>query len=345
MPTGDTNDILNNFTTGKQPTENDWKELIKNSLNVIETSPQTLVSPLSLTSGSHGTNYSSSHYFDEIAPSFVPNLHPNVKVFCLDPHTFLAASSSGAFRNVGTNASLWEFDTDNNSILHGGPSGSLRLGGYNIVTGLPYDISSAPQFKPYQSGSGAFSLVTGPDSGEKTSISATPAIFQCSSGQQWWAKTRFDIDLHDNMEFFFGVMEHSPDSATTFDQAAAAGKDRVGFSKGVHTNDEIKYQVTKNTVGSIINPFAPAINYSSDRLRISLGIWWDGSRVNFYHNTTTNFTSPVGQMEKIKDYSFSAAIPDDSNMKLCFILQTGTSGRKTATIEYLCGAVLNNRLG
>ena len=51
------------------------------------------------------------------------------------------------------------------------------------------------------------------------------------------------------------------------------------------------------------------------------------------------------ELKKIKRFLNASSIPDDSNMNLCFILQTGENLRKTATIEYLCGAVLVSRQG
>tara|TARA_Y100001963_G_C6792113_1_gene456106 strand:- start:1549 stop:2589 length:1041 start_codon:yes stop_codon:yes gene_type:complete len=344
MPKGDTIDLLKNFANGSQPSSAEWRGLVSNALNVVDAGVQTVNFPLNFTSGSSGTNYTSSAIWDEIAPPFVPNLHPNLKVFNLEPHSFMAASSSAAIKNIGTNSTLWEFDTDNNSILHGGPSGSIDIGGYSAPSGEPFDVHNTP----HVSASGCFSLVTGPDSGEQTAIATSIAPFVCKHNEPWWIKMRFDVDLHDNVEFFFGLIEQSADYATTYDGAAGAGNDRVGFSKTVHDSDALNAMVSKNGTNST-TAFAPAIEYASDKQRLSLGIWWNGGdltkaqgKILFYADSVDGST-PCKQMKHVKTVTNASAIPNDSDLRLAFILQTGATGRKTATIEYICGALLTER--
>ena len=345
MPQGDKNYIISRFKTGDRPTEKDWHNIINNSLNLRETNTQTLIQPLNLHSGSFGnvnpasgTLYTSSHAWEEISPFMVPNLHPNLHVFTLDPITFMAASASGtqpSIGNIGSNKFLWEFDQDNGSIIKGGPSSSNTS-----------DINDID----FSTGSGCFSLVTGGSEGNQTAIATSVVPFTCIADQPWWVKTRFKIDDHDNTEFFFGLSERAADVNSWHLTAAGAGTDRVGFVKVAHNADAVTFASTKNGGGTITTAFENAQNYGKDNELVSYGIFWDGSAsINFYSDKVSSSLelgslSPH-QMTRIHTYKTTAGIPSDSSMRLCFLLETGDDVTNTATIEYIQGAILTNRPG
>lgn len=375
MGLGDKNDILSRFENGKQPKERDWNTLIGTSVNLTEDKDHIFIQPINLTSGSTtgnefisqpvtdgDLNYTSSEAWDEIAPPFVPNLHPNLHVFTLDQTTFFAASGSGAqpsIGEIGSNKFIWEFNKVNGAILAGGPSGSFDSSGQSHVADAADDVQS--MF--FNSSSGCFTLVTGNSTGNQTGICTAVTPFTCVTGQPWWVKTRFRLEDNTKTKFFFGLTEEAGNEDSFYSGSAAAGKDRIGivsrFDSSVTTG---RILVTHNTLDSgLLTPDTLNITFFS--AMINFGIYWDGiDSIRFYHSggfasrqfipnvsNTSNphqlDTLPVNdQMRKKHTFNTANLLPS-SSLRLGFWAETLEDDNQLIEFEYIQGAILTNRPG
>ena len=85
--------------------------------------------------------------------------------------------------------------------------------------------------------------------------------------------------------------------------------------------------------------FDTAQTYDADGSIVSYGIYWDGiDSVRYFANKVASGTVS-GPLALIHTYNTTAGIPDDSDMFLGFYLATGLGSTKTATIEFLEGAI------
>ena len=184
---------------------------------------------------------------------------------------------------------------------------------------------------------GGYTLATGGTGGHQTAIATAGTPFTCVANKPWWIKTRFNLNDHDGVEFFFGLTERAANVDTWHLSAAGAGADRVGFVKGVHNDDAITFAATKNTGGTVSTALDTAQTYDADLSVLSLGIHWDGTAIKFYANKVATTATP-GDMALVHTYTTAAGIPDDSNMRLCLLVETGTGAVSTARIEYIKGA-------
>jgi len=249
------------------------------------------------------------------APPFVPGFQERIGVYVLDNHTIF---NEDRIANIGTNTFIWETDTDNSSAL-------TALVGADLFTG-------------------GFTLATGGTAGHQTAISTAstgaynPSFpFTCTANKPWWIKTRFNLNDHDGVEFFFGLTERAADVDSWHLTAAGAGTDRIGFVKAVHDNDAVTFAATKNAGGTISTALGTAQTYDADLSVLSLGIHWDGTAIKFYTNKVTT-TNPPGELALVHTYTTAAGIPNDSSMKLCLFIETGTAAVSTARIEYIKAA-------
>jgi len=242
------------------------------------------------------------------APPFVQGFQERIGVYVLDNHTIF---DEDRIANIGTNTFIWETDTDNSSALTAAVGTDLLTGGYTLATG----------------GTG----------GHQTAIATAGTPFTCVANKPWWIKTRFNLNDHDGVEFFFGLTERAADVDSWHLTAAGAATDRVGFVKAVHDNDAITFAATKNAGGTISTALDTAQTYDADLSVLSLGIHWDGTAIKFYANKVATTATP-GDMALVHTYTTAAGIPDDSNMRLCLLVETGTGAVSTARIEYIKGA-------
>jgi hypothetical protein len=257
-----------------------------------------------------GTGSFKTGFGEEVfnAPPFVPGFQERIGVYVLDNHTIF---DEDRIANIGTNTFIWETDTANSSALTAAVGTDLLTGGYTLATG-------------------------GTD-GHQTAIATAGTPFTCVANKPWWIKTRFNLNDHDGVEFFFGLTERAANVDTWHLSAAGAGADRVGFVKGVHDDDAITFAATKNTGGTVSTALDTAQTYDADLSVLSLGIHWDGTAIKFYANKVATTVTP-GDMALVHTYTTAAGIPDDSNMRLCLLVETGTGAVSTARIEYIKGA-------
>ena len=241
-----------------------------------------------------------------VKPVMIPGLHKNLKVFNLDAHTGM---HEAVFGNVGANTHIFETDTDNSSA----------------VAALANDADFTD---------GALTLKTGNSSGNQTCLSTAAIPFKCVAGKQWWIETAFKLDDHDVVEFFFGLTERATDVNDFHTTAAGSGTDRVGFVKKAHNVDAVEFAVTHNAAGTVGTGLDTGITYAADNQILSLGIHWDGTKINFYTDSVTTGTTP-GNL--VLNTSFNDAVPSDAGMRLV-LLVVSANNVETATINYLRGA-------
>ena len=251
------------------------------------------------------TTYGDSNF---PAPPFVPGFQEGIGVDVLDNHTVM---HEAIFGDIGSNTNIWEYDTDNSAA---------------VACAVGTDITH-----------GGFTLATGGTDGHQTAIATAAKNYMCSPGKPWWVKTRFNLDDHDAVEFFFGLTERAADVDSWHLTAPGGGADRAGFVKAVHDNDAITYAATKDGGGTITSPLSAAQLYDADLSVLSLGIYWDGfDSIRFYADKVSTTTKP-SKMTLVHKYNTSAGISDQP-MRLCLLIETGASSVRTARIEYIKGA-------
>jgi len=240
---------------------------------------------------------------------FVSGLHEGVGVHVLDNHTIM---HEAVFGNIGDLTHIWTYDTDN--------SGAIAA------------------FIGTDALHGGFKLTTGNTVGNQTAIATAGTNYKCTVGKPWWIKTRFNLDAHDTSEFFFGLTEQDADVNSFFTHTVGASKDRIGFLKLAHNVDAVTFACCKNTGGTASAAFESAQTYDAHLSVVSYGIYWDGvDSIKFYANKVSTTATP-GDMVLIHTYNTAAGIPDDSNLRLCFMIETAASSALVSTIEYIKGA-------
>lgn len=258
--------------------------------------------PISFASGSSDT-------FHTIAPPFVRGLIPGLKVW--DLNSAIPGTEVPVVDNLTT--SPWLFDNANSAA----------------VTKVNNDSDY---------NEGCITLVTGGTDGHQTAIFTKATPFRCEAGKEFWIETEFKLDDHDAAEFFFGVAEEVATTDSLHLVAAAAGKDKVGFVKDVHNNDAIKYVACKNGGGTIGDALTSVQTYDADNLILNLGIHWNGTSIDYYYSEyAAGAKRPALTLNTT--YSTTAGIPDDSNLGLMLYIETGAGATKTATINFIRGAI------
>jgi hypothetical protein len=362
--------IIQPFEDFKQPQEGAFKDMVVHTVNSEHHSPQEvtdgldenleseygnintgialsygrqyMIGQLNLARGNHQTlnpPTTGSDVFHEIAPPFVPNLHPYIRVFSLDGHTVmnLSGSQSHGFSPLGTNTQNRIFCTshyDDSTTTHT----KKNLSGKSNDNDFPY---------------GAIKGITD-DGNDQILISTGFNSFSCNKNP-WWIKTRFKIADHDASTFFFGLSEEDGTDPITSGLTqkplafGGAGKDKIGFIKSLATSDNILINISKNggTVETVaigdgaVNQGTDYRLYSNDNDILSLGIYWDGSNtLSFYMNKVATGENP-GHMKLVKTITKSSLpddFPDDSTFRLMFAFESnGTGG--TVIMEYMQGAI------
>ena len=292
------------FNTGDTPTESNFADLVDSNLNLNNDNALTNVggSMISFASGSTDT-------FHTISPPMVRGLIPNLRVWdCLasNPQTLVPVAD-----NAGTGE--WLFDDANS-------------GAVNKVN----NDSDFPE--------GAIQITTGGSDGNQTELSTDAAPFRCAANKKWWAEAEFKIEDHDACEFFFGVVEEAVTTNDYHLTAAGNGADRVGFVKDVHNDDSIHFAVNKGSSGTIATDLDSALACDTDNDIMHLCIHWDGSNVTFY-GSVRNSGTVRGPAVLLHTHTTSANMPDDSNLRLCLLNQTGEGATHTMTVNMLRGAI------
>jgi len=242
------------------------------------------------------------------APPFVSGLQENIGVDVLDNHTIM---HEAIFANTGAATHIWETNTDNSAAVAAVVGTDLLHGG--------------------------FTLATGGTSGHQTSLSTSATNYICTVGKPWWVKTRFNLNDHDGVEFFFGLTERAADVDTFHNTAAGGGTDRIGFVKAAHNADAVVFGATKNAGGTIATAFDTAQTYDADLSVVSYGIQWDGvDSIKFFASKVVTTATPT-EMALIHTFNTAAGIPDVA-LRLALHIETGTGAVSTARIEYIKGA-------
>ena len=254
--------------------------------------------PLSFASGSTDT-------FHTVSPPFIRGLVPGLKVW--DLNSDIVGTELPVQDALTT--SPWLFD--------------------NATSAAVTKVNNDSDFDE-----GCITLATGGSSGNQTEISTKAAPFRCSANHQWWAETEFKLDDHDVNEFFFGVVEEAITTDSWHLVAAAAGKDKVGFVKDVHSTDAIKYAACKNGGGTIGAAFTSAQTYDADNTILHLGLHWDGSAINYYLSKRVAGATR-GPLTLLQSYSTTAGIPDDSNLRLALYHEAGEAAAQERLSNFL----------
>ena len=311
---------------------------------------QYMLGQLNLARGNHQSLnpiITGSDEFHEIAPPFVPNLHPHIKVFNLDGHTIMALSASQGFDNIGTATS---------TVPGGGPGTLFRAGMYDDSATTEIQKNVAPKNNDTDFRYGAIELTTDNDN-DQGIISTGFDSFECNN-YPWWVKTRFKLSNHDSTTFFFGLTESDGTDNGSGDLVFTLGnpaQDKIGFVKTVNNNDQILINISKNGASAATTTLSAndtgthqGINYMSydtDNAILSLGIYWDGdNKLQFYANKVATGQNP-GHMKLVKTVLKSALqvggnddFPDDAIFRLIFGFERQGAGG-TAIMEYMQGAI------
>ena len=164
---------------------------------------------------------------------------------------------------------------------------------------------------------------------------ARNTAFNCKSSKKWWIETSIKLAVHDTTEFFFGLHERDVDTDSFHLEAAAAGKDRIGFVKAAHNVDAVTLACSKNADGTISVAPSTAISYAANNDVLTMAIHWDGAKLRFYSGIQ-NTGAEVGPL--LLNTAITSNIPDDSDLSLQLMLETGSAATKDMHVNYIRGA-------
>lgn len=255
-------------------------------------------------------NYNSNDEWGFVRPPMVPGLQRNLRVVALGQMHGFGIEDLTDLPQEDATTSIWGRDTDNSAAI-------ATLAGDADFT------------------DGAFKLTTGGTEGHQTGVMARNTAFNCSDSKKWWIETSIKLADHENTEFFFGLHERDVDTDSFHVEAAAAGKDRIGFVKAAHDNDAVTLACSADANGSISITPDTAISYDANNDVLTMGIHWDGSVLKFYSGIAATGTE-VGALAL--NSIVSSNIPTDSNLSLQLMLETGEGATKDMIVNYIRGA-------
>ena len=255
-------------------------------------------------------NYDSNDEWGFVRPPMVPGLQRNLRVVALGQMHGFGIEDMTDLPQEDATTSIWGRDLDNSSAI------ALLAGDSDFTDG-------------------AFTITTGGSSGHQTGVMARNTAFNCSDSKKWWIEASIKLADHDATEFFFGLHERDVDTDSFHIEAAAGGKDRIGFVKAAHNVDAVTLACSKNADGNISITPDTAISYDDDNKVLTMAIHWDGTAIKFYSGIAATGTE-VGALAL--NTTITANIPDDSNLSLQIMLETGAAATKDMHINYIRGA-------
>jgi hypothetical protein len=149
---------------------------------------------------------------------------------------------------------------------------------------------------------GAVRLTTGTGANDQTGFLTANKAFTCTIGKQWWVETSIKVEDIDKCEFFFGLIEEAYATGNNYaTQAAATGKDSIGFVKNVHDSGVIKARqnVDTDADNDIDRTITPSITLGADSDTLTMGIRWNGVDSIEYYAGRSATGSEVGAMPKV----------------------------------------------
>ena len=255
-------------------------------------------------------NYSSTDEWGFVRPPMVPGLQRNIRVVALGQMHGFGIEDMTDLPQEDATTSIWGRDTDNSA-------GIVTLAGDADFT------------------DGAFTLTTGGSSGHQTGVMARNTAFNCADSKKWWIETSIKLAAHDSTEFFFGLHERDVDTDSFHIEAAGSGTDRIGFVKAAHNVDDVTLACCKNAAGTISVAPSTAISYDANNDVLTMGIYWDGNSVKFYSSIAATGTE-TGAL--LLNTTISSDIPDDYDLSLQLMLETGAAATRDMHVNYIRGA-------
>ena len=271
------------FETGDQPTAKQWGSLIDNNINTREIEKnQVLRGPLYLSSGS-------TDFFHQIAPPFVPNLHPHIKVFTFDNHTAINAnvvkditwnetgstgdtpsahgtidtSDANTSQNAQTGYYIWEKRTF--PYVKRDRYGTINRGFHATCSIMSGALSSSTDSDhrsnlPY----GGFVLETANArdllsvEGAEHALFTASGSFSCLQGKPFWAKTRFYCSSSHGTEFGFGFTENNIGNFSNVSEihkqahstTVANTRERIMIAKTKWQHQAVTFGVSSGSAGT-----------------------------------------------------------------------------------------------
>tara|TARA_R100000008_G_C3560539_1_gene155880 strand:+ start:345 stop:1166 length:822 start_codon:yes stop_codon:yes gene_type:complete len=254
-------------------------------------------------------NYDSTDEWGFVRPPMVPGLQRNLKIVALGQMHGWALEDLTDLPQEDATTSIWSADKDSGTVV--------CLAGDADFT------------------DGAITMTTGGSSGNQVGVMCRGTQFNCSSTKKWWIETVIKCADHDASEFFFGLHERDVDTDSFHVEAAAAGKDRIGFVKATHNADAVTYACSSNGDGTISTALDTAISYDADNDVLAMGIHWDGAQLKFYSAISATGTDP-GAMKL--NTTVTANIPTDSNLSLMLMFENGGGADESFGVNFIRGA-------
>ena len=122
-------------------------------------------------------------------------------------------------------------------------------------------------------------------------------------------------------------------------QAAAGGKDSIGFVKNVHTPGDIKVRQNVNTESDndIDRAISPTITLGADTDVLTMGIRWDGVDSIEYYAARAATGTEVGALPKV--LTVTSPIPEAAvGMALLLQMEQPGGAAEPLLVNYLRGA-------
>lgn len=186
---------------------------------------------------------------------------------------------------------------------------------------------------------GAVRLTTGGGANDQVGFMTANKPFTCTVGKQWWVETSIKVEDIDKCEFFFGLIEQTYTTGNNYaTQAAAAGKDSIGFVKNVHSTGVIKARqnVDTDAANDINRAISPTITLGADTDTLTMGIRWDGVNSIEYYAARSATGSEVGAMPKV--LTVTSPIPAASvAMTLLLQMEANDAAAEPLLVNYIRG--------
>lgn len=335
--------LIGHFDTGDRPTEQQMHSFINSTINVEEGTSQYISDIFCLASGSQD-------FFHQIAPPFVPNLQPYIKVVNFDGHTSLSVSGSGGYNELS------DGEDDITTMFRLGPNNN-----------------NGEYFHPYHSTAigmknGGFRMLTVSSPNHYNSLSTTITPFKVQKNTPFWFKTKIQLSNASDVKFFTGFCD-SQLNVPSFNPNDIAENAFQRSAIGVRWDGSTLKAAFCSTGGAGNNLYSGCDFTLNTTLQsfvvLNLGIIWNGiDKFYFYTskgNSAQNPTDPLTldttvTVQQIDDNSSGplSALPTnddslkpgssafaDTSMKLIFHME-GDGDPQSLTFEYLQAAIKTN---
>ena len=262
-----------------------------------------------------GIPYDDDDAYGEIRPLMVPGLARDKRMVVLGPMHGYGFEDMADIPADGQTTAIWLREDENSSTI------ALKSNDADFTDG-------------------AVLLTSGGSANDQVGFMTANKPFTCTVGKKWWVETSIKCGDIDTTEFFFGLIEQTYATGNQYaTQAAAGGKDSIGFVKNVHTSGAIKVRQNVDTESDndIDRTINPTVTLAADTDVLTMAIHWDGVDSIKYYAARAATGSEVGALPLV--LTVTSPIPAASvGMALVLQQEHPAGAAETLLVNYIRGA-------